>query len=661
MPRYLIGVDTGGTYTDAVIVDGDTHAVIASAKSLTTYGDLAQGVSASLRHVLDKDPDVAPGDIQQVSLSTTLATNAIVEGRGSPIAVVLIGFDDAMRARTNIAEKIPEAKIISITGGHRHDGHEQAPLDERALREACEGLPVDAYAVASHYAVRNPSHERRASSLIQELTGKPVSASCDLSDSLNGPLRAVTAALNARIISLIVDLTRAVAQSMEQLGIHAPVMIVKGDGTIASARSVIEKPIETILSGPAASVIGARVLTGLNDFVVADMGGTTTDVATVTNGWPQLNARGANIGGFHTLVEAIDMQTIGLGGDSHVLIDESGTVKIDTARVVPISMLARLFPVIEKELEAALGQNSGMRSALDYLVLNTRQSTADYTQLNDKQRRFIATLNPDKPGRCIDRVNSASDRACVNTLLDRGVLRRSGFTPSDAAHVLGLQDQWSTSAACVAAELLTRTDYRVLGKDTEVYVKILCREIIEAVTEKSTRLMLNELSGVPFATSDALVTAVSTGQSRLKNIDIQLNSRLPLVAVGGPATVFYPEVGDRLNTDTRIPRHSDVANAIGAAVGIVRAKCSVEITLNESGGYLIHTDNEPEFEQHATQALTRSRELAQRNVLNMLQQKGGQSGHVMFEVKRVQTPHIEDDTGLISATVTASCDSLPTG
>ncbi|MEM7081161.1 MAG: hydantoinase/oxoprolinase family protein [Pseudomonadota bacterium] len=655
MSRYLIGIDTGGTYTDAVIIDSDQNAVITAAKSLTTHSKLSDGVSSALEKVLDEASNLSASDIAQVSLSTTLATNALVEGKGSNIGVLLIGFDQDMIARTNIASAIPDAHVVAIEGGHRYDGHEYAPLDEQAVRDACSSLEVDAFAVASHYAVRNPQHERRASTLIHALTGKPVSASCDLSDSLNGPLRALTAAFNARIISLIVDLTNAVIESMNALNLKAPVMIVKGDGSIAAADSVIEKPIETILSGPAASVIGARYLTSLHNFVVADMGGTTSDVATVRNGWPALSARGSNVGGYRTLVHAIDMQTIGLGGDSGVEVDSaSGLTLLDT-RVAPISMLATLYPELEIELEAALSASGGMLSALDYLVLNLTESAT----LSAREQRFIATLNPARPNKSRNVINGAADRACVRALVDRGILRRSGFTPSDAAHVLGLQGQWSVRAARSAAELLGRASYRVAGSNVDEQVRNVCQEVVNLTIDKSTRLIINELSDTNFSDDNALVAAVAAGQDKINHLGVTFTSALPLVAVGGPANVFYPAVGQRLNIETHVPQHSHVANAVGAAVGMIRSEYTIEITLNERGGYLIHTGAEPESEIDPTAALARAENLARQQVQALQETKGGQSSDVTLDVQRIQLPEVDDDSGLISARVTASCDSLP--
>ena len=135
MGSYNIGIDTGGTYTDAVILDTENREVIASAKALTTRGDLSIGVIEALSEVMRSSADtVAAEMISLVSLSTTLATNALVEGQGSRVGVILMGFDDVMLERSNLESAIPTAVVERVSGGHNHDGSEARPLDEAAIR-----------------------------------------------------------------------------------------------------------------------------------------------------------------------------------------------------------------------------------------------------------------------------------------------------------------------------------------------------------------------------------------------------------------------------------------------------------------------------------------------------------------------------------------------
>ena len=640
----------------------DENNILASVKSLTTHGNLAIGISDALSKALAVATESSNGqfkasDVSLVSLSTTLATNALVEGQGSSLGVFTLGFNEGMIERTEIAKAIPDALLLNINGGHVYTGKEQQALDVDAIRTALKGKmgQLDAYAVAGHYAVRNQQHERQAQQLISEITGATVTASCDLSDSLNGPRRALTAAFNAQIVSLIVQLENAVRVSMNQLGLDAQIMIVKGDGSIASAESVMQTPIETILSGPAASVIGARYLTGEADFLISDIGGTTTDVATVTNGWPALNDAGADVGGYRTLVKAIDMKTLGLGGDSEVEIGELLKLSLLSNRALPLSMLASRWPHIEQELQLALMADSGMRSAIQYLLL----MPTDSSDFSEYETEFIALLSIEKPILYRNVIASAKDRSCLRRLINRGVIRMSGFTPSDAAHILGYQSQWNTQAAIYAAELLGKATGRVIGTDVDAEIKALAQEVYDAVVDKSTRLLINQLAGKAFSEDDLLITASANGTSKINDLKIQLHSLLPIVAVGGPAKIFYPKVGERLGQEIIVPEYSHVANAIGAAVGLVKSNVSIEITLHENGKFMIHTNDDIISCETASQALEQAKEIAIKWVQQDVSVKGGilaKDTDINVDIERVDIPGMEGDVGLINAKVTAECE-----
>ncbi len=418
---YLIGVDTGGTYTDAAIIEERTHRVIASAKAITTKGDLAIGVTEAITQAVAKLPQgLKPQDIAMVSVSTTLATNAVVEGHGSAVGVVLIGFDAAMVARTGIADAFAGMPIEVIAGGHDHNGHAPHPLDTEALEQALARMAdkVDAFAVAATFAVRNAEHERQARELIVARTGKPVTLSTELSSSLDAPRRALTAALNARLISRVSTLIDAVNRSMADLKISCPLMIVKGDGTLALAQSVATRPIETVLSGPAASLVGAQWLSGLNDFIMSDMGGTTTDLGVLINGRPQVTQEGAEVGGWRTMVRAIDVRTIGLGGDSEVALGAQGKLTINPQRVVPVSLIAQRYPEVLALLEAdaaAVVAEKATPEEVDRLLalLPAGKETDDFTR-----HTAISMIRQGQYPRAVELLNQTADSLSRDTQLN---------------------------------------------------------------------------------------------------------------------------------------------------------------------------------------------------------------------------------------------------
>jgi N-methylhydantoinase A/oxoprolinase/acetone carboxylase beta subunit len=253
----LLGIDTGGTYTDAVLFDEEAG-VIASAKALTTKHDLSIGIRRAVERVLPNPPP----DVHLVSLSTTLATNAIVEGQGSPICLLLLGYPTDALDRAGLRQALGDDPVVFINGGHTVVGEEQMPLDLDAARRAIQSHApqVAAFAVSGYFAVRNPAHELVVRDLVRELTGSPVTCGHELTSNLHAPRRALTAALNARLISLLQQLILAVRDMLAEKAVHAPLMVVKGDGSLIEAQVALERPVETILSGPAASVVGARRL-----------------------------------------------------------------------------------------------------------------------------------------------------------------------------------------------------------------------------------------------------------------------------------------------------------------------------------------------------------------------------------------------------------------
>ena len=304
----LLGVDTGGTYTDAVVLDDESDRVIASAKSLTTRPDLSLGVGRAIDAAI-ANAGVTAANVAMVSLSTTLATNALVEGQGGRVALIFIGFDRAELARAGLEEALKGDPVIWMAGGHNHAGGEVVPLDLASLETeiAALGPEITGFAVAASFATRNPSHELAARDVIRRVSGRPVTCSHELSAALNGPRRALTAVLNARLIGMIDHLVTSCEAHMTHLGIRAPLMVVRGDGALVSAALAREHPIETILSGPAASIAGASWLTGEKDALVSDIGGTTTDVCLLRDGKPAIDPMGARVGKYRTMVEAVAM------------------------------------------------------------------------------------------------------------------------------------------------------------------------------------------------------------------------------------------------------------------------------------------------------------------------------------------------------------------
>ena len=657
---YLVGVDTGGTYTDAAIIEASGHRVIASAKAITTKGDLAIGVAEAITRAVARLPQgLQPQDISLVSVSTTLATNAVVEGHGSAVGVVLIGFDAAMVARTGIAQAFPGMPVESVPGGHDHNGDPRLPLDLEALEAALSRMAgkVDAFAVAGAFAVRNAAHEHAARELIVARTGKPVTLSTELSSSLDAPRRALTAALNARLISRVSNLIEAVQRAMAQLQIRCPLMIVKGDGTLALAESVVTRPIETVLSGPAASLVGAHWLSGLDSFIMSDMGGTTTDLGVLLNGRPRVAPDGAELGGWRTMVRAIDVRTIGLGGDSEVLLGPQGKLSVSPQRIMPVALLGQRFPEVLAMLEADLADVDGGNSMQGRFVLLPFGARADAPtgELSPREREVLLQVS-ERPQALRKLAHSLSVQRAISSLRRKGLIQLSGFTPSDAAHVLGLQANWSREAAYLAGQLGARL--REMKFPTSERTEQFARDVWNETVRLTGLAILDTALGVKLS-DQQLIDAVCSGNAQLGLATLSIKPSLPVVAVGGPVKVYYPEVARRLGCEIVFPEHCDVANAVGAAIGVVAQTVVVRVAGDGSGLFVLHSTLGTQQFSDPAEALRRATEMAREAARAAVLAMGAQAPEVKLSVQKTMLPNANSDTGLLEALITAEAIGRP--
>lgn len=592
----LLGVDTGGTYTDAVLFDDDTQQVLGSAKALTTKHDLSIGIRHALQAVL---ADPLP-DIRLVSLSTTLATNAIVEGHGNPICLLLLGYPPDALERSRLREALGDDPVVFIQGGHTVSGEEQAPLDLEAAGQAIQAHApcVAAFAVSGYFAVRNPTHELAVRRLIREITPRPVTCGHELTSNLDAPRRALTAALNARLISLLQGLILAVQDMLLERGIHAPLMVVKGDGSLIEAQVALERPVETILSGPAASVVGARHLSGEDDVFVVDMGGTTTDIALLRGGRPMLNLEGATVGGWRTMVEAVAVHTLGLGGDSEIRLDKDEGLAVGPQRVVPLSLLGHQVPHILDTLnrqvaQASLRPDDG-RFALRQRALDSGQTSlpSPQAELWDQLARGPLALS----GLFRDSRTGYFQRRGLERLVERGLVVLSSFTPTDAAHVLGHHQAWSGEAARLGAELWVRRAAES-GWARDGGVVGFCQRVMQQVALQSGRALvitaLSETHGLNMAGHDLwrrlfIDRALNGNPEDGSLVEVALTLRRPLVAIGAPVATYYPAVAASLRTRLCIPPHAEIANAVGAVVGGVMQTVHALIKPLEGEAFRVH-------------------------------------------------------------------------
>jgi N-methylhydantoinase A/oxoprolinase/acetone carboxylase beta subunit len=319
-----VGIDVGGTNTDAVLMDGRT--VVSKIKTPTTR-DVTSGIVTALRHVLG-EPGAETSAIAGVMIGTTHFTNAVVERRRlAPVAAIRLGLPATKALPPMVDWPDDLAALLGrhtylAHGGHEFDGREIAPLDPveiRAIAAEIAGMGIDAIAVSAVFSPVNPAMEETAAAIIRQvIPGAKVTLSRDIGRV--GLLERENAAiLNACLLDLARETIAAFRQAIAALGIHAPLYVTQSDGTLMSADFAERYPVLTFASGPTNSMRGAAFLSGLPDAMVVDIGGTTSDIGVLAGGFPRESSVAIEIGGVRTNFRMPDVYSFGLGGGSLVL------------------------------------------------------------------------------------------------------------------------------------------------------------------------------------------------------------------------------------------------------------------------------------------------------------------------------------------------------
>jgi N-methylhydantoinase A/oxoprolinase/acetone carboxylase beta subunit len=651
-----LGIDAGGTYTDTVIYDFSEERVIASAKALTTHDDYSVGIAASLRELLALVGADIPSKVGLVSLSTTVATNAIVEGKGGSVGIILIGYDE----RT--ARKVEFQPQIAITGRHDIFGAVIEPLDDEEARRAVRALlekGVDAIAVSSEVGVRNPAFELRVRDLIREISPLPVVCGSELTAELNCVKRANTCFFNARLIPLVSGLLNSVKRVLREKDIRAPIMVVKGDGTLMGEEVARKNPVEMVLSGPAASVIGGLYLSGVQDGLVVDMGGTTTDVALVKGGFVSYKEDGVHISGFKTAVRTVNVYTFGLGGDSYVRFEQRGArFTIGPERVIPLSCLARSEPRVSRDLAARPAETRGEESLVqpaDYFVF---QKDIRGSQVHPQERAIVDVLKrygPMSRLELAERVKAASVALLRTERLEMfGNILRSALTPTDLLHAAGQLDLWDAEAARRAVALYSRraglSENRLLEEVFKEFYRKLLYHLFDFWFTEDGRL-----SGQAIFSQDLASHLFFEN----KDVHILVKADKPLIFIGAPAHEYAEGLKAHIDLSIVVPEYHDVANAVGAITGAIREDVRILIRPHIEGGYVAYTQEEMKRYETLSEAKQEMAEYARDSAARKARENGALSLNVDVKVEDKEVKVSENDTIYLETVITATVASIP--
>lgn len=335
----LLGLDVGGTFTDAVIIDG--HRVVATAKRRTTKDNLMNGIGEALDAVLE---GYDASNIEQVTLSTTVVTNTIVEGKEQPVDLYVVTGPGR-----NVDDIFPVSPIY-LQGYTDHRGIvvEHTPADAvRGIANMVQARSgTDLAAVSAKFGVRNPQEEL---SITEELknTYHTISNGSLLSGSLNFPRRTISAYFNSAVTPVFTVFKENVEDALRARNIVAPLHILKADGGSLPVEHMVSRPVETAFTGPAATVLGLSALgvIGNQHTVALDIGGTTTDISLWKHGRPLMTKNGVSIREYPSAVRSFAVTSVGIGGESVVRL-KNGNLTVGPERVEPSVALGGVEPTL---------------------------------------------------------------------------------------------------------------------------------------------------------------------------------------------------------------------------------------------------------------------------------------------------------------------------
>lgn len=588
--RIGIGIDTGGTYTDAVIYDFSDRKILSAAKALTTKNDLSVGIKNALDNL---DSTLLP-QAEIISLSTTLATNACVENKGGRAKLLFIGVDEDIVSRFGDEYGLRDAgQLYFVEAVTTIDGKIlQRPDWDTFLRESRQWFQdAEALGIVQLNAMYSGAVlEKEAKALVNQNYDIPVICGHELFSDLNSIKRGAGALLNGQLIPILAEFLAAIKKALNERNITVPVAIVRSDGSLMSEQFSSEHPVETILCGPAASVVGSMTLANEEQAVIVDMGGTTTDIALVRNGLPVKAKDGISIGNWQTFVKGLDVQTLGLGGDSAIRFDKSGCFLLDTRRVIPLSAAAEQWPQVVMKLQDLVETRKKHTLVLhEFFTLIKDIQNSPYYTVQEKQ--FCQAL---KNGPLIftDAAAAVGENLFslnLSRLEKEGVIMRCGLTPTDIMHLKGDFNKYP----CRAAEL----GARFVANCTGMNVQKLCDTVYDTVNKKLyyhiVSILLKE--NTPEFKKNGLGSELNSFINRSWEIARQKNTddlkfgfttSSVLIGVGAPIHIFLPDVAQALGTTCIVPENAGVANALGAVAGNITATCTIKVRPQDEG-YII--------------------------------------------------------------------------
>lgn len=533
--RYGVGIDTGGTFTDAVLLDLDSRNILKTVKCPTTHYNVGVGVLEALSSLL---VDVERKVIEIVAFSTTLATNTVAEGQGAKVGLLLIG-------PVRKAVDLPVVSTQYLSGGHNTLGVEYEPLDIERVVEAVEEFKdsVDAYAIAASMSLTNNSHELVTERAIKMLDPKPVFCSHQCSEKTGIMDRAATTVFNARLMPVLMNFVSSLQKLSKEMSIAADLKIIRGDASAVDMEHTVTRAGQTVASGPAATAFFGAKSVMKEKALIVDIGGTTTDISLVQNGRPLISSDGSMIDRWSTHIDAVRTHTVGIGGDSLVKTGSGGQLKIGPGRVLPLAMSAGVADPQSwmgadnsGRYFVSPGKDSKNSEPEDPILEFLRDKGAAFSEL--KQHTGMSEFSLDRR---------------IEDLVFRRKVIEIGFTPTDALHVLKLLDIGDRASATSGSVALAK----LRDQSPEAF----CKQIIAQTQKKIYEAIVSFLFAIE---TGAETTHFPLLDKELSLFSVSFKLDIPIVGIGAAADKLLPEVAKQLQTQFILPPHYEVGNAVGA-------------------------------------------------------------------------------------------------
>ncbi|MEF9922527.1 MAG: hydantoinase/oxoprolinase family protein [Anaerovoracaceae bacterium] len=663
-----IGIDTGGTCTDAVIFDTKKHEVLSASKTLTTKNDLKIGILKALNGLSKELIEKA----EYISLSTTLATNACVENKGGRSKLVFIGVNPKVVERMKGTYGLPAVSdIYFMQGDPSLDTTPTNKPDWKTFRKDVKESfkNYDSIAIVQiNPRYNDGKYEKMAEAIVKEETGLACVRGYDLYQEINVQRRGATALLNAKLLPIMNDFFVSIEESLAELKIDLPIVIVRSSGSVMSKEFAMNRPVETLLCGPAASVIGAMELSSKSDGLIVDMGGTTSDVALVKNGEPVTAELGICVGQWKTMVKGISIDTFALGGDSAVRY-QNGIMRLDKERIIPLSMLASEYDNIVPKLRSLVSR----RSAYSYpaheffLLINKPEDLSGY---NKAEVRLIKALE-NGPLSFEEAAAEAGANPYVfkmRRLESQGIVIRAGITPTDVMHIYGDYNQYNVEASKLGVAYLTSA----IGVDSEE----ICKEIYDLAKKRLysnlVRIFMKHETKKDISETNEMALSELTNyiyDNKDKDdkdcvVKTIFSTKSALVGIGAPTKIFLNDIAHLLDTECDFPEYAHIANAIGAAMGNISAEYVVKIqpdgSLIPSFEYLISGGTQIIGCNIYEQAVKIATRIAKKRALELAKSQGAK-GKIKVEVtydEEFFKPSKYKEPIFVENTVTAKAEAI---